>query len=244
MSETINHIIKKKTNVFNYSQNNCGDTCISINDITTIDLSDIDTVDNFTKDIYTQLIDVKNRQVLNSYPTLRMFYDRYNYDSLKYSINESSNYDYFDMDNFGKKVGSYWINLMEEVTPATTIWESTYVYRNTVFDQQKFEYKKTSLQIRSVNYVTNSSELTDSYGFEPLKCDNIDVQVEKLPNNRETQTPPLAFKLEDYAGTYRYGKTNGICIMNLTSSPNFFGKVSGDPDNKKGNSWDYFYNFH
>jgi hypothetical protein len=34
---------------------------------------------------------------------------------------------------------------VEQVIPATTIWGSVKVYGNTIFDQQKFQYKKGTL---------------------------------------------------------------------------------------------------
>jgi hypothetical protein len=47
------------------------------------------------------------------------------------------------------KIGDYWLDLLEQVVPATTIWEgcdnSGKIYRNTIFDQNKFTYKKYSL---------------------------------------------------------------------------------------------------
>ena len=122
----------------------CGDNCIDLSGKLTTDLVEIDSVEEFTNVISSELIDVKNRQTISSYATLRMLYDRYNFNSLDFSSYKSSQYDYFDMDNFGQSVGNYWIDLIEQVVPATTIWDSTYVYRNTVFDEQKFEYKMGS----------------------------------------------------------------------------------------------------
>jgi hypothetical protein len=122
----------------------CGDDCIDLSGKLTTDLVQVDSVEEFTNVISSELIDVKNRQTISSYATLRMLYDRYNFNSLDFSSYKSSQYDYFDMDNFGQAVGNYWIDLIEQVVPATTIWDSTYVYRNTVFDEQKFEYKMGS----------------------------------------------------------------------------------------------------
>ena len=41
-------------------------------------------------------------------------------------------------------VGTYWVDLVEQVVPATTIWGSVKVYSNTIFDQQKFKYRSYS----------------------------------------------------------------------------------------------------
>jgi hypothetical protein len=39
-------------------------------------------------------------------------------------------------------IDSYWIRLIQQFIPATTIWKGGEKYRNTVFDRQKFQYKK------------------------------------------------------------------------------------------------------
>jgi hypothetical protein len=45
------------------------------------------------------------------------------------------------MDRFAGLVGNYWVDIVEQVIPATTIWGSVKVYSNTIFDTQKFKYK-------------------------------------------------------------------------------------------------------
>lgn len=124
----------------------CGDSgCANLDDLLTTELSEIDTVNEFTTVLSSELIDVKNRQTISSYPTLRMLYDRYNTRSEEFCGNLSSKYDYFDMDKFGQTVGNYWVDLIEQVVPATTIWASTYAYKNTVFDQQKYKYRNNNI---------------------------------------------------------------------------------------------------
>ena len=140
MSDEIK-ITSVSVNVFKYSHTQCGDTCISLNDLIEIDLSDIESKDEFIKVLNSQLIDVKNRQTLGAYPTLRMLYDRYNLHPLDFTNVDSSRFDYFDMDNFGSAVGNYWVDLIEQVVPSTTIWKANYVYGNTAFDQQVYKYK-------------------------------------------------------------------------------------------------------
>lgn len=124
----------------------CGDNgCIDLDEVLTTELSAIDTVKEFASTLSSELIDVKNRKTLSGYPTLKMLYDRYNTRSEEFGGIASSKYDYFDMDKFGQTVGDYWIDLIEQVVPATTIWGSTYTYKNTVFDQQKFDYRNSNI---------------------------------------------------------------------------------------------------
>jgi hypothetical protein len=53
----------------------------------------------------------------------------------------SSKFDYYKMDKFASLIGSYWVDLIEQTIPATTIWRSTKIYTNTIFDNQKFKYR-------------------------------------------------------------------------------------------------------
>ncbi len=50
-------------------------------------------------------------------------------------------WDYNKMDEVANKIGDNWVDVIEQVIPATTIWGNVKVYENTVFDQQKFKYK-------------------------------------------------------------------------------------------------------
>ncbi len=118
----------------------CGDGCIDLSNLITTPLTAITTIELFEQIITSELIDVKSRKTLSTYPTLRLLYDRYLNSSL-YCDTNSSAFNYLTMDNFANLIGTYWTDLIEQVIPATTLWGSTYVYKNTIFDIQKFEYK-------------------------------------------------------------------------------------------------------
>lgn len=118
----------------------CGDNKIDFNSLMTQPLSGVTVVEDFESLLKSELIDVKNRQTISSYPTLRALYDRYmNSDS--FCGVSSSSFDYRKMDEFSNLLGNYWVDIIEQVVPATTIWGSVKIYSNTIFDQQKFKYK-------------------------------------------------------------------------------------------------------
>ena len=154
----------------------CGDDgCINVDTMLTTELNTIDTVTEFETVLTSELIDVKNRQTVNSYPTLRMLYDRYNNHALEYCDVDSSRFDYFDMDNFGQTVGNYWVDLIEQVIPATTIWGSTYTYKNTIFDAQKYNYKRNNL--------FTCDNPSDSFPWSAISTDiNVDIILQTLGN--------------------------------------------------------------
>jgi hypothetical protein len=119
----------------------CGDDgAFSINSLLTQPLSDVITIEDFQYYLTSELIDVKDRKVISGYPTLRSLYDRY-MNSIIYCTTNSSKFDYTTMDKFAGLIGNYWVDIIEQVVPATTLWGSTRVYTNTIFDKQKFRYR-------------------------------------------------------------------------------------------------------
>lgn len=121
-----------------------GDSNVDFSSLMTQPLSAITTIEDFEYYLTSELIDVKSRKVLSGYPTLRALYDRYT-NSSEYCTTTSSAFDYFNMDEFSHLIDSYWVDIVEQVVPATTIWGSVKIYGNTIFDQQKFAYKKSNL---------------------------------------------------------------------------------------------------
>jgi len=123
----------------------CGDNfTVDFNELMTEPLSGATTNEQFDEYLTTELIDAKDRKTLSAYATLRALYDRYMHSSL-YTGVQSSAYDYAKMEGIANMVGTYWVDVIEQVIPATTIWGSVKIYSNTMFDQQKFTYKKGTL---------------------------------------------------------------------------------------------------
>ena len=194
----------------------CGDSgCANLDDLLTTELSEIDTVNEFTTVLTSELIDVKNRQTISSYPTLRMLYDRYNTRSEEFCGTLSSKYDYFDMDNFGNTVGDYWIDLIEQVVPATTIWGSTYAYKNTVFDQQKYSYRKSNLYF--------CDDPSADFPMSAISSDmSVGVTVTDLPKDA-TPTTGGTINLVSLQPNIR--KCNGVWIVENGCDSEFLGTV-------------------
>ena len=86
------------------------------------------------------------------------------------------------------KVGDYWLDLIEQVVPATTIWEgcesSGKIYRNTIFDQNKYVYRKYNLNFLDTgNGSTNSSNQCSSVeGITNESIGEVDVDVTVIEN--------------------------------------------------------------
>jgi hypothetical protein len=173
----------------------CGDNLIDFDELLTQPLSAVTTEEDFQYFLTSELIDVKSRQTLSGYPTLRALYDRY-LNSLGYCGVNSLAFDYLKMEEFSKLVGTYWVDLVEQVVPATTIWGSVKVYSNTIFDQQKFKYRSysslfcenpfdgetvpnqingTSGLSQSVNVITTSINNNDLGKAKTSTCNTISI---------------------------------------------------------------------
>ena len=105
------------------------------------------TFSEFKELLQTQMIDVKDRQSISDYPLLRFMFDRYlGLCNLNDCNTQSNQYNYSTLNSFVGLLGDYWMDIMEQFVPATTIWKAgTRTYRNTIFDQPKFEYRNFSL---------------------------------------------------------------------------------------------------
>ncbi len=119
--------------------------CINPLDYLDLDPSTINVKEVFDELVSSNLIDAKNRQVISGYPMLQLFYLLYlNANNCGKDLTGKLTYN--SLFEFMDKIGDYWLDLLEQVVPATTIWEgcdnSGKIYRNTVFDQNKYAYRR------------------------------------------------------------------------------------------------------
>lgn len=173
------------------------------------DLHTITTVDIFETVISSELIDAKNRQTISSYATLKALYERY-MNSFKYCGNNTSAFNYQNMDQFAGLLGNYWVDIIEQVVPATSIWGSVRVYTNTVFDQQKFKYKAYS------SYFCENP-FTGKTNVRGIVC-NGDIEVITSVITRVDENGMPAKPI--------YTKCDKIYMVQMNSSSEFIGTVN------------------
>ena len=133
----------------------------------------------FDEMVQSNLINAQNRQTISGYPTLKLFYELY----LKASNcgeQYSGKLTYNNLFQFMDLIGDYWLELIEQVIPSTTIMEgcdnSGKVYRNTIFDNNKFVYKKYALNYLEVTNDCTVSGVTDN----SIGQETVDVAVEEI----------------------------------------------------------------
>lgn len=154
--------------------------------------------DEFTSVITNEFIDVKNRQVIQSYPTLRYLYETYISPGNNCPI--SGKFNYSDLIRYSKSLGNYWVDIIEQLIPATTIWGSSYVYRNSTFDSQKYKYKQYSL-------VTTYPE----NGYISSRKNDVEVIISDIELAGDST-------YEDYH--------NAVYLTDFNSSPIFRGSIT------------------
>lgn len=210
------------TSDFNFA-NCCGDNKIDFSALLTQPLSSVTTIEDFEYYLTSELIDAKNRQTISSYPTLRALYDRY-MSSYDYCSAISSAFDYIKMDQFAGLIDDYWVDIVEQVVPATTIWGSVKVYSNTLFDQQKYKYKSYS-SLFCENQFAGTTVLSPINGAVGMSAD---VEVITTPLNIES-SPNVRMKNP-------VGICNKLHIAQMNSGSEFVGSVQVIKIDIKGES--------
>jgi hypothetical protein len=92
------------------------------------------------------MINVRNRQTINDgkcggYPTLQKIY--WDYLNSEQAINVPSNqYTYQKMIDYTLGMGDYWMRMVDQLLPASTIWMGGQKMENSVFHRQKVVWRR------------------------------------------------------------------------------------------------------
>jgi hypothetical protein len=117
------------------------------------------------------MINVRNRMYINDgktggYPTLQSIF--WKYIESPYTVNIPTNkYTYEKLIKFVEGINPYWIKLVEQMIPATTLWMGGLKFENSIFHKQKYVYKRV---------------MSGCTGNEPkvITASNIDVYISSL----------------------------------------------------------------
>lgn len=138
----------------------------------------------FAQTFWTNMINVRNRQFATNgksmgYPTLESIYWKY-LESEKLIGVENDNFNYTTMIEYVNGMGDYWIRLIEQMIPATTIWNTGVKYENSIFHRQKFVWRRQQgCQIEPVP----CKPCVGSANLNPVDCPYQSVECEKYPWN-------------------------------------------------------------
>jgi hypothetical protein len=100
----------------------------------------------FAQTFWRNMINTRNRQFITDgktggYPTLQSIYWSY-LESLTNAGIPNNNYTYQTMIDFVNGMGDYWIRMVEQMVPATTIWNTGVRLENSIFHRQKFVWRR------------------------------------------------------------------------------------------------------
>jgi hypothetical protein len=100
----------------------------------------------FAQTFWRNLINVRDRQFntdgkTSGYPTLQSIWWLYLNSGSAINV-PNDNFNYQTMIKYVEGLGDYWIRLVEQMIPATTIWNGGYKYENSIFHRQKFVWKR------------------------------------------------------------------------------------------------------
>ena len=100
----------------------------------------------FAQSFYRNMINVRNRQTITDgkgggYPTLQAVYWKYLQSEENVGI-PSNKYTYQKMIDFTNGIGDYWMKLVEQMIPASTIWMGGQKMENNVLQRQKVVWRR------------------------------------------------------------------------------------------------------
>jgi hypothetical protein len=132
------------------------------------------TFENFTNIALSQVI--PNSDVTKfgkSYISLQnVFYD--------YSTNtEFTPYNFTSVNEFINKMSPYWIQVVEQFVPSTTLWTGGNLIGNNIFNRSKYDYRKPRYGVYS----------TIAYSADTFNCEEIEPQLTPTPTPTPTVTP-------------------------------------------------------
>jgi hypothetical protein len=100
----------------------------------------------FSQTFWQNMINTRNRQYITDgktggYPTLQSLWWKYIESEATVGI-PNNKYTYQKLIDYVEGIGPYWTKLVEQMIPATTIWNGGIRYENSILQKQKFVYRR------------------------------------------------------------------------------------------------------
>jgi len=175
----------------------------------------------FAQSFWKNMINVRNRQYVSNggttgYPTLESIYWRYLLS--EEAIGQSNdNFTYQTMIEYVNGLGDYWIRLVEQMIPASTIWNTGVKYENSIFHRQKYAWRRQrGCQIVPIPCKPCSTESN----LYPIDCPIQSVECSVYPwdksPNVQSFSAILGVLINDYLTAN--DKTTNDCNLNGLST--------------------------
>ena len=175
----------------------------------------------FAQTFWKNMINVRNRQFqtdgkTSAYPTLQSIFWKY-IESQKLAGLDNNNFRYQNMIEYVNGLGDYWIRLVEQMVPATTIWNTGTRYENSIFHRQKFVWRRQAgCQLVPVP-CRPCIVTTDIYD---VGCAVTSVTCQRYPFSNNPQVPDFDGVLGSVLNTYlnSIGYSLNQCQLNTLTS--------------------------
>lgn len=100
----------------------------------------------FAQTFWKNMINVRNRMYITDgktggYPTLDSIFWKY-IESEETTGIPNNKYTYQKIIEYVQGLNQYWVNLIEQMVPATTLWKTGLKFENSIFHRQKFAYRR------------------------------------------------------------------------------------------------------
>lgn len=175
----------------------------------------------FAQTFWRNMVNTRNRQFITDgktggYPTLQSIYWKY-LDSLTQAGIQNNNFTYQTMIDFVNGMGDYWIQLIEQMVPATTIWNTGVRLENSIFHRQKFVWRRQE-GCKFVPIPCKPCSLTTQ--LYVLDCPVQQVTCALYPWNSDPNTTSFGVVLTDTLNSFfiSEGILPNTCQMNTTVS--------------------------
>ena len=180
----------------------------------------IQTFFEFAQTFWTNTINVRDRQFNSTrtggYPTLGSIFWRYLESEGRIGV-KNDNFSYKTMIEYVNGLGDYWIRLVEQMIPATTIWNTGVKYENSIFHRQKFVWRRQR-GCEIIPVPCKPCELTTN--IFPVDCPVQSTECPVYPWDTNPQIQQfsgvLAYLLNQYLTANGY--TLNDCLINSLNS--------------------------
>jgi hypothetical protein len=187
----------------------------------------------FYQTFWQNMINVRNRQFITDgktggYPTLQSIWWKYIQSEQTVGL-PNNKYTYQKLIDYVNGINPYWMKLVEQMIPATTIWNTGTKLENSIFQRQKFVYRRqrgcqfVPVPVEPCYIISNIFDFTcasEYVDFYILPWLNGDVSVSNFDGI-------LANKVSSYLATQ--GLTLNDCVQNSTQTQWFVDlRIGGD----------------
>jgi len=175
----------------------------------------------FAQTFWRNMINVRNRQFITDgktggYPTLQSIYWKYLESDQAINI-PNDNFTYRTMIDYVNKLGDYWVRLIEQMVPATTIWNTGVRLENSIFHRQKFVWRR-QFGCKIIPIPCKPCELTTQlFAYD---CTLQEITHWLYPWNYNPNIVSFGTILTETLNTYlsNLGITLNQCILNTLNS--------------------------